>query len=365
MHLLLERNNILSAMSTALRIVPSRSPLLITTGILLKAKENRLEITSTDLEVTIRCFTPVLEIYREGSLVIPARQAFEIVRRLADGKIEIEGQDNNVSMVYSGGELKINGFPVDEFPIVATAFEERAGFRINEGMKTALRSVLYAAGKDELRPVFTGIQFELREGTLTMAATDAHRLAVFEMPTDLEESYLSIIPAKALREVERALGQGEESVNVVLQQNHAAFMIDAVEIGTRLIEGRFPDWRAAIPQGPPKTLIKGETAGLIAAIERAQVLATGEASTVVVHVQEGGFTVSSQSESGGLKERVPLQVEGEDVEIAFNAVYLLDALRVAPQDTFELELNGSLGPALLKTSENKGFLALVLPLRML
>ncbi|MEW6172988.1 MAG: DNA polymerase III subunit beta [Bacillota bacterium] len=365
MHLLLERNNILSAMSTALRIVPSRSPLLITTGILLKTKENRLEITSTDLEVTIRCFTPALEVYREGSLVIPARQAFEIVRRLGEGKIEIEGQEGNVNIAYPGGEVRINGFPVDEFPVVDTLFESGSGFRINEGMKTALRSVLYAAGKDELRPVFTGVQFEVREGTLTMAATDAHRLAVFEMPTDLEESCLSIIPAKALKEVERALGQGEESVNMVLQQNQAAFMIDAVEIGTRLIEGRFPDWRAAIPQGPPRTLVKGETAGLIAAIERAQVLATGEASTVVLKVHDGGLTVSSQSESGGLKEKVSLYVDGEDVEIAFNAVYLLDALRVAPQDNFELELNGSLGPALVKTSENPGFLALVLPLRML
>jgi DNA polymerase-3 subunit beta len=161
------------------------------------------------------------------------------------------------------------------------------------------------------------------------------------------------------------LGQEEERVLVNIQHNQASFVIGTVEIYTRLIEGRFPDWRAAIPQGKARTMIQGETAGLVRAVERAQVLASGEVSTVIIRVQEANLTVYSQSELGGLKENVPLFFEGEPVEIAFNSTYLLEALKAAGNEKVDIELNGNMGPAVIRTPNAKGYLALVLPLRII
>jgi DNA polymerase-3 subunit beta len=364
-HFTIDRDNMLSALGTVLRIVPSRSPLTITTGLFIKAGGGFMEMVGTDLEVTVRCRMPVLDIGREGEVVIPARQLFEIMRRMAEGKIEIDSDKNDITVVYPGGEARIAGFPPEEFPLAMPSVDTGISMTIQEGLKEALRSVIYAAGRDELRPVFTGVQFEVSEGILTLAATDAHRLAVYELKTDTTEPCSIVIPAKALREVERALGQEEERVLVNIQHNQASFVIGTVEIYTRLIEGRFPDWRAAIPQGKARTMIQGETAGLVRAVERAQVLASGEVSTVIIRVQEANLTVYSQSELGGLKENVPLFFEGEPVEIAFNSTYLLEALKAAGNEKVDIELNGNMGPAVIRTPNAKGYLALVLPLRII
>lgn len=365
MHFTIDRDNMLSALGTVLRIVPSRSPLIITTGLLIKAGGSSMEMVSTDLEVTVRCRMPTLDVRREGEAVVPARQLFEIMRRMAEGSIEIYSDKNDITVLYPGGEARIAGFPPEEFPLATISAEAGVSLSLQEGLKEGLRSVLYAAGRDELRPVFTGVQFEVSEGILTMAATDAHRLAVYEIKTDITEPCSSVIPAKALREVERALGQGEEKVQVNIQHNQAAFVIGAVEVYTRLIEGRFPDWQAAIPHGKARTVIQGEISGLIRAVERAQVLASGEVSTVIIRVQDEYLTVYSQSELGGLKENVPLFFEGEPVEIAFNATYLLEALKAAGNETVDIELNGNMGPAVIRTPDAKGYLALVLPLRII
>ncbi|MCL6558628.1 MAG: DNA polymerase III subunit beta [Firmicutes bacterium] len=364
-HLTIDRDVFSAALAAALRVVPARSPLVVTTGLFIRAEGGALEVAGTDLEVSVKCQAPVMEVYSEGEAVVPARQIAEIVRRISEGTVEIKGSQNDLVLLYPGGEARMAGFPPEEFPLMPASSDSGVTLHLRGGLKEALRSVLYAAGKDELRPVFTGVQFELRDGMLTLAATDAHRLAVYEVATDVSEPCSCVIPAKALREVERALSQGEEQVKITLQQNQATFVIGEIEVYTRLIDGRFPDWRAAVPHGRGRTSLGNDMSSLIKAIERAQVLAASEASTVIVRASGGKMTVHSQSDLGGLNETVPLHFEGEDVEIAFNANYLLEALKAAGGGRVEMELNGSMGPAVIRTPGSGGYLALVLPLRII
>ncbi|HIE12452.1 MAG TPA: DNA polymerase III subunit beta, partial [Desulfotomaculum sp.] len=207
MHFVVNRHNLMNGLSTVLRAVPSRSPLPITTGVLIRvAEDNTVELTGTDLEVMIRCRVPVIEVQREGEAVVPARQVSEIVRRLGEGNLEIQGSGPNVIMTYPGGEAQLSGYLPEEFPVLTRESDEQTLIKPGPGFGDALRCVLYAAGKDELRPVFTGVQFEMRNGTLTVAATDGHRLAVHETAVECDEaSVSSIIPAKALRELERVI----------------------------------------------------------------------------------------------------------------------------------------------------------------
>lgn len=326
-----------------------------------------MAITGTDLELLIRSFAPALETYREGAAVIPARQLADIVRRITDPRIEIEAAGPHVVLTYAGGEVQLATFPPEDFPELPGEEEKGVAFELEVAFRDALRAVLYAASKDELRPVFTGVQFELVESRLTLAATDGHRLAAYEMPVEATGSVVSVIPAKALREVERILGHGAAGrLRVGLGGSTASFAAADVEILSRLIEGRFPEWRAAVPQSPPQTYLRGSLQHLLSALERAQVMAAQDPPTIILKVSDGQVTVEARSELGGLKERLlDLEAGGEEVEIAFNASYLLDALRATGGEAVEIGLYGKIGPAVVKISGAPGYLGLVLPLRLL
>jgi DNA polymerase-3 subunit beta len=331
---------------------------------LLRAEGNNLRLTGTDLEMMIRCRVPALEVTREGEAVVPARQLSEIVRRVPEGNIEIGETGRSITLTYRGGEMKLSGFAPEDFPSFLAEDGAGESFTLNGRLRTALRSVLYAAGKDELRPIFTGVQFEIQNGLLTLAATDAHRLAVFETATDTGASCSGIVPAKALREVERLLGQAEEQVSINFGSSQAVFAVGEAALCARLIEGRFPEWRQAIPQNPPRTLIRGDSSAVISAIERAQVLACGDTPSVILRVSGTSLLVLSQSDLGEFRETVPVGCEGEEVEIAFNANYLIEALRAAAGESIEIGLNGSIGPAVIRAPGHPAYLALVLPLRL-
>lgn len=359
------KENLLAALSTVLRAVPSRSPLEIATCVLLRAEGNSLRLTGTDLEMTIRCRVPALEVTREGEAVVPARQLSEIVRRVPEGNVGIGEAGRSIILTYQGGEMRLSGFAPEDFPSPLFGDEIGEGFTLDGRLRTALRSVLYAAGKDELRPVFTGVQFEIQNGLLTLAATDAHRLAVFETATDTGVSCSGVVPAKALREVERLLGQAEdEQVRINFSSSQAVFTVGEAMLYARLIEGRFPDWRQAIPQNSPRTLIRGDSSTIVSAVERAQVLVYGDIPSVILRVSNTSLLVLSQSDLGEFRETVPVESEGEGVEVAFNANYLVEALRVAAGGPVEIGLNGSTGPAVVKAPGSPGYLALVLPLRL-
>lgn len=364
MHFSVSRENLMSAVNTALRAVPSRSPLPITTGVLIRAEKNSVELTGTDLEVMIRCRVPALEVFREGEVVIPARQVSEIIRRLGEGKIEMQGSGPNAILTYPDGEVQLSGYLPEEFPLLTREGEEEPPVKPGAGFRDALRCILYAAGKDELRPVFTGVQFEVRDGILTLAATDGHRLAVHETTVESGGAVSSVIPAKALREVERIIGQSAEEVTINLTAGQAAFFLDTVEVYTRLIEGRFPEWRAAIPQNQAHTVARGSRLNLINGVERAQVMAASDIPSVIVKISGGTLSVHAQSDVGGLRETLAMETDGEDVEIAFNAAYLLEALRAADSETVEVGFNGNMGPAVIRLPDDPGYLALVLPLRI-
>lgn len=365
MYFIIDRDNLMSALSIVLRVVPSRNPLPITAGVLIRTAENNtVELTGTDLDVMIRCRVPVIEVLREGEAVVPARPVSEIIRRLGEGKVEIQGSGHSVIMTYPGGEVQLSGYLSEEFPLLAQEDDEELLIKPGTGFRDALRHVLYAAGKDELRPVFTGVQFELRDDTLTLAATNGHRLAVHQTTVDVKTPVSAVIPAKALREAERVMGQSSDEVTISLGHKVAAFFLDEIEMYTRLIEGRFPEWRAAVPQNQANTIVRGGRLTLINTLERAQVMAGTDIPSVIIKAAAGILSVHSQSDMGGLRETLSMETQGEDVEIAFNSTYLLEALRATDSELIEISFYGSIGPAVIRSLDDPRYLALVLPLRL-
>lgn len=328
----------------------------------ITVSNSSVDLAGTDLEVAVRCRVPA-EVHREGAVVVPARHLSEIVRRAPEGIMEVQSDSSGAVLTYPGGEVKLSGFAPDEFPPLVAEDKQGDAVALGKDFRAALRCTLYAAGKDELRPVFTGLHVEFRDGRMSLVATDTHRLAAYEAPADAP-TWFGIVPAKALREVERAMLQAEDTAAARLEPSWAAFSTEKVEVATRLIEGRFPEWRQAVPGDPARTQVKVDAGVLAAVLERARVLVEGESPVVLLKLSDGALTVLSRSDLGEFREAVSVEAAGEDVEVAFNVTYLLDALRVVP-DAVEVSFNGSTGPAVLRSPGLPGCLAVVLPLRLI
>ncbi|ACX51179.1 DNA polymerase III, beta subunit [Ammonifex degensii KC4] len=358
-------------LSVCLRCIPSKPSMPQLAGILFRKEGSKLTATATDLDVQVTVELPRVNLEEEGELWLPAKETFDLVRRLPeDVLVELrQAGSNQVLLSYPGGEARLAGMDPGEFPLIEQSVEEVLEFP-GEGLLDALRYVLYAAAPDDLRPIFTGVEisYSSPEGELTFAATDGHRLAVFRRG---EEPRLEsrVVPAQYLKEV-LVLGRllGEEPKRIRLGKTTASFHWEEVELYSRLIEGKFPDWQQALPKDPPATSLSLTVGTLLSCLERARVIARAQASGVpaVFLVKEGeGVRIEARSEAGEFKEHVDGRAEGEDLTLAFNADYLMEALRVLDREAEVLvSLYGPMAPIIITSGSCKEYLALVLPLRL-
>lgn len=363
------RDNLLTGITTVGRAVAGKSPMPVLGGILIEADEEGLTFTGTNLELYISCRLTASDII-PGSIVLPARYFSEIIRRLPEGPVSVVADLSSYSAAirYGRAEASLNGYAAEEFPHLPV-LTPKARFTLrSEVLRDVTRQVLYAVGEDELRPVFTGVLLELTDQELRAVATDTHRLALARVDLPGSETNLTnvILPGKALAELGRLLSAAEdEDTEVAIADSYASFGNGPVRVLTRLIEGQFPDYRQVIPGGYRSRLGEVEPLTLLAAVERASTLAANETPLVVLELKAGELIISARSQVGSLIEELPAALDGEALQVAFNAGYLIDALRAAGPAPVSLEFNGPVGPALVRpVDEGNGYLGLVLPVRL-
>jgi len=363
------RDNLLTAITTVGRAVAGKSPMPILGGILIEADEEGLTFTATNLELYISCRLTASDII-PGSVVLPARYFGEIVRRLPEGPVSVVADLSSYSAAirYGRAEASLNGYAAEEFPHLPV-LTPKARFNLRgEVLRDVTRQVLYAVGEDELRPIFTGVLLEISDQELRAVATDTHRLALARVDLEGSETNLTnvILPGKALAELSRLLGAAEEEdTEVAVADSYASFTNGPVRLLTRLIEGQFPDYRQVIPGGYRSRLAGVEPLTLLAAVERASTLAVNETPLVVLELKANELVISARSQAGSLVEELPVSLDGEALQVAFNAGYLIDALRAAGTAPVNLEFNGPVGPALVRPADGtNGYLGLVLPVRL-
>lgn len=363
MKIICTRQNLIQGVATAQRGVSTKNPMPILSGILLMAKDNQLEFKATDLEMGIQCTIPA-NVQEEGSIVLPAKYLGEIVRKLPDTPIQIETEQGfNAVIRYGQSEITINGFEAEEFPAFPVPHGNNTFHLPEDELKEILRQILFAASTDENRPVFTGVLIEITEGNLRLVATDTHRLALREEKVnDILENVSVIIPGKTLNELSRVIGTPDRSVDISLGDNQVIFSMEDTSLVSRLIEGQFPNYRQVIPQGY-KTRLRIKTKDLLEALERASLLARVGTQIVRLSLETDKVILFANTEVGRIHEEVPIFLEGETMQISFNAVYLIDALRAIGSENIYLELTGPLSPGILRPVEGDHYLSLVLPVR--
>ena len=354
---------LLEGLQSVQNVVSLRSTLPILSNVMITAQKKTLELTTTDLDVTVRC-TIEADVSKPGSTTLPVKRFASIVRELQDSSIEVEIDDKNVAKVQCGSSFfKIIGLPEDEFPPVPKP-EGKYCYHLDQGIfKEMLRKTSYAVSSDETRYVLNGVLLAFREGKLTIVATDGRRLALVEQELEIpKETEISmILPTKAVTELLHILEDTGE-MRIHAEENRAIFEFDGVFMSSKLIEGNYPNYKQVIPaQCEERVAVERET--LLAALKRVSLLTTESSSGTKLTFGKNQLTIVTDTpDVGEARETLPIKYSGKEISVAFNPEYMMDPLRNLSNDEVFIEFTDELSPGVLKC--DIPFLYVLMPMRI-
>ncbi len=344
-------------------VVSTRSTLPVLTNALLETTETGLRLTTTDLEVAIRCEIPA-QIEKPGATTLPARRLAAIVRELPTSEITIEADAKNAATIRCGATyFKIFGLAKDEYPPFPS-FEDAKTYTLKQSeLKDGLRKTSYGISVDETRYVLNGILFSFKENKMTLVATDGRRLALFDCDLEFPRSHERdfIVPTKAVTELQRLLAEDGE-VQISVAENLVSFELNGAQLVSKLVEGNYPNYRQVIP-GEAKERITLERESLLTSVKRVALLSSDKTSSVRLNFSKNNLDITANTpEVGEARESLAVAYRGRDISIAFNPEFLLDPLRNLPNDEVHIELIDEMSPGVLKI--NTPFLYVIMPMRV-
>ena len=358
-----ERDTLISALSRAGRAVTTKAgPVVGLSGVLLELSGDSLSVTGSDVDLTISDRITVSG-GENGAALVQARLLTDIVRSLDLGAVEVEFDDQVLTVRSGRSEFALRTMPASDFPRIPLLGEATVTVD-GEALVGGLRQVVSAAGRDESRPVLTGVLLTAFGGGLRVVATDSYRLAQRDLTSvSMEVGEKGVlVPSRALEEVGR-LVVGDVRVGVQLDENTVLFEVGETRLSARLINGDFPSYEGLIPTDHPNRLVTDRKT-LLDAIRRVRLLALAQVP-MRVSMQAGGLTLSARAQDvGEATEEVAASYEGEDLVIAFNAQYLHDGVEALDCDDIVLLTADKLKPALLRSPEEDDFLYVLMPLRI-
>lgn len=374
MRILTSQNQLMSGLQIVQRAISTKNTLQFLSGIYLEAKDDVLRLRATDLEIAIECTIPV-QVLEEGVALLPAKYFVEIVKRLPDLELTLEKErdSNIVTISYGSSQVQLNTYDPEEYPLLPE-IEGQYEFEINcDLLINAVRQVIIAASNDTSRPIFTGVLMEVEKGqNVRLVSSDTHRLAYrllkLNGPVRPDLNCSVIIPSRSLNELSRIFRPEDNTLEIKIAENQILFKAENVILISRLIEGQFPNYQQVIPQ-EYHTRIRIPTKAFNDSVERASLLSRDDLKTrsnvIKLKIQGNNLTITSNSaEIGNIHEELPIYMEGENMEIAFNGRYLTDVLRVIDQEEITLDLTGSLGPGIIRPVDSDNCLFLILPIRL-
>lgn len=369
------QENLARGLATVSRAVASRSTLPVLSNILIGTDDSRLKLSATNLEIGINCWIGA-KIEEEGETTVPARLLTDFVNSLPPESIDMDlsTRTQTLHLSCSRYEANIKGIDASEFPLIPTAEDTGQMTLDPETLGEMINQVTFAAATDESRPILTGVLTRFDPETITFAAADGFRLSVRaeEVETGMEEPLTIIIPARALNELARILSDADEDVQLTVTQgrNQVLFHLPNIDLVSQLIEGNFPDYNRIIPQTfSTRTVV--DVKPFLNAVKVASFFARDAANIVKLglepdsELEPGVLTVSAtSSELGDSVTEIDASIEGEAIEVAFNARYLLDVLNVVETDQVALETTTPSSPGVIKPVDGANLVHVIMPMHI-
>lgn len=374
MKLKLHRDHFLNGLTQVLNVVGTRATMPILSNVLIEARPDGVQLTTTNLDLGIRCAIKA-EVIEPGTITLPVRKLHTIVKELPSLDVKLEStQKMQATLVSGGSRFKIMGLASEEYPPLPTFDEQRAFILPQDDLRHLLKLVSYAASTDESRYQMNSVFFDFAPGKLTVVATDGRRLALsgHEMAVSESNTGKIVLPLKTVSEVERLLGQGD-NVKMTFNDRQVAFsfdtkdsnsgLIDKIQLVSKLIEGKYPDYNQVLPKETYQR-IKLDRNLLMESIKRVALVTTEKSNSVKLKISTKNIEISGSSpDFGEAMETIGgVAYDGEDVQVAFNPQYLIDPLKALDNDEVFFEFRDELSPGIFKTLEK--FLCVVMPLRL-
>src|SRR2546428_12161145 len=364
MEVVIDRDAFVKGLQMVQNIVEPRQTLPILANVLLEADGEAVRVTATDLEVGARVTIPA-KVASKGAITVSARKLGEIVKELPAAAVALRVTDNvSVSLRCGGATYRLVGLAADDFPPVVPASPESWVSLDARTLRDMLTQTSLAVSHDETRCALNGILFVLQGKDVQMVATDGHRLAVSKRSLGRGVGGMTgIVPRKAVIEIMRVLGAGED-VQVAITENQFVLQMPNFVMTARLIEGQFPNYDAVIPRTQPGRLAAPRSS-LTAALRRVAVMAEERNKPVKLALSPGSLKVTASSQELGEAEEI-LEVEyaGEEMVIGFNSRYLLEAMAALDEDQVMFEIKDAQSPGVIKSVEDEGYCCVIMPMRI-
>ncbi len=363
------KEKLLKSIQLAEDIITSKNTISILSNILLETTENGLIITSTDLDVAIKSNIEA-KIIEEGSITVFAKTFSDFIRALPNDDIEITVDNEKMVHIKSKNEqvkidFNIIGIPKNDYPVLPKVEKENIFTIPQSVLKSLIRKTIFSVSKDEAGVAISGIKLELKDKRLRFASTDARRLSLMDYSVDTDINIENaIIPQKVLAELLKILTD-EGNVDISVSSNQIYFKIDNIELVSKLIDGKFPDYTQVIPTNFEKKVVL-YTKQFYNAVNRVSLLFKDKAKAKVTCKFNNNRLelLSIDPEIGNAKEEIDTPYDYEPYEIAFNSEFLLDAIKAIDTEKFVLGLNKNTEAALIKEENNEDYLSLIMPIRL-
>lgn len=370
MKVLVDRKELESGILIASKAVNPKSPLPILSHVLVRAENSALHFSATDLEMVIECQVKA-EVLEPGAFTAPARLLSEIVTQLPASDVHLELEKNRLKVKAGGSTFHLNTLSHEEFPVLPQPEGDSTLVVSGDVFREMVRGVQFAvAPPEETRVVLTGILTQIEPDRAMLVTTDGRRLARVEKRFDgsqVTTSYKSIIPARAMGELQRLLGDNDVSLEITPSPGQAFFRFGNIQLVARLLEeGRFPDCDAIIPKSFSRT-VYAHREQFLGAVRRALIMAQEKDSPRLLKLEIESDHMSIRSNTpdlGQACEELPIRLEGDPITIAFNGRYLLDCVSNATGEEVRFLLNDPLSMAMMKPVGADDLLYLIMPVRI-
>src|SRR4051812_11902522 len=361
------QEKLLNALQAVSGIVERRHTLPILANVLIRKTGGAIEFTTSDLEIQVRTADDFDGDAANFSATVGARKLIDILRALpSDQVVTLSANASKLTLQGGKSRFTLQTLPSDDFPLVQEAADFGPMFSVpQKTLKALINQVHFAMAVHDIRYYLNGILFVAEGKSLTLVATDGHRLALAQATLDVEIPKQEVIlPRKTVLELQRLLKDEDTAIEMRFAGNQAKFGFSGMEFVTKLVEGKFPDYNRVIPKNHKNHVTLGR-APLLSSLQRAAILTSEKFKGVRVNIEPGTLRIaSSNAEQEEAKEELEIDYSGDTIEIGFNVTYLMDALANMSQEMIKIELQDTNSSALITVPEQAGFKYVVMPMRI-
>src|SRR4051812_32283783 len=369
MRFTISREKLQEGLAAVAASIPAKTTLPVLANILVETTDKGIRLSGTDLDIAVSTEVAA-DVETSGAITIPAKKLTEIARELPPSPVKIAAAgEQRVTLDCGRSHFKILGLPRDEFPsFPSVRFDE--SWRIRSGdLQKLISHTSFAVSTEESRPILNGVLWELKPESMRMVATNGHRLAKMDLPITSATAPGGgdlIVPPKALEQVRR-LFPAEEELEIAQGDNHLGFRSPFTAVFTRLIEGPYPNYEQVIPRDNDRVAVADKLA-LAGALKRMSVIASDQTHRIRLSFNAGMLKFSVQTpDLGEAQDELPIRYTGDQLDIGFNASYLLEILRYIPSDEVRLTFKAPERAATIEPEAWKdpaSYMCLVMPLRL-